>query len=286
MTSERTDQHRRAVTFRHLHETPHPFVVANAWDAGTSRLFARLGFAALATTSGGLALSLGRPDGANLVSRQEALDNLRAIAAATDLPVTADLESGFADDEDGVGETIRLAAGAGAAGGSVEDTTGDPAAPVRPLAEAAGRVRAAVAAARSLPFPFTLTARADNFLHGRPDLDDTIRRLQAYEEAGADVLYAPGLPDLAAVRAVCAAVSRPVNALAGSLPEMTVARLGECGVRRVSVGSALARAALSAAWRAAREVREHGTFGFAAGTLSLAEVNRFWAGGVAPAVPA
>lgn len=272
MTLDFADQQRRADAFVKLHQDG-TFVIPNPWDAGTARLFTGLGFAALATTSGGLAFALGRPDGANLVTRDETLANIRAIATATHLPVAADLESGFGPAPQDVADTIRLAAAAGAVGGSIEDATGDPAAPILPLDEAVRRVRAAVAAARALPFPFLLTARAENFLYGRPDLDDTIARLRAYEEAGADVLYAPGLPGVDQVRAVCAAVGRPVNALAGSSTSVTVEQLAAAGVRRVSIGSALARVALSATVRAARELAESGTFGFSTGTLSYAEIN-------------
>jgi 2-methylisocitrate lyase-like PEP mutase family enzyme len=267
-----TSQAERAHTFAALHERG-TFVVPNPWDAGTARLFAGLGFPALATTSGGLAFALGRPDGAALVTRAETLDNVRSIAAATGLPVTADLESGFGTTPGEVAETIRLAAAAGAVGGSVEDATGDPDAPILPLPQAVERVRAAVAAARELPFPFTLTARAENHLHGRADLDDTIERLRAYAKEGADVLYAPGLSGLAAVAAVCAGVDRPVNVLAGGSAAITVAQLAAAGVRRISLGSALARVALSAAVAAAREVHEQGTFTFAGVPSTYAEIN-------------
>ena len=259
MTLDFADQQRRADAFVKLHQDG-TFVIPNPWDAGTARLFTGLGFAALATTSGGLAFALGRPD-------------IRAIATATHLPVAADLESGFGPAPQDVAVTIRLAAAAGAVGGSIEDATGDPAAPILPLDEAVRRVSAAVAAARALPFAFTLTARAENFLYGRPDLDDTIARLRAYEAAGADVLYAPGLPGVEQVRAVCAAVGSPVNALAGSSDSVTVPQLAAAGVRRVSIGSALARVALSATVRAARELADSGTFGFSTSTLSYAEIN-------------
>jgi 2-methylisocitrate lyase-like PEP mutase family enzyme len=273
--SEATDQHGRAVAFRKLHEGA-TFVIPNPWDAGTARLLTGLGFPALATTSGGLAFSLGRRDGANLVTRDETMANVRAIVAATDLPVSADLESCFGASPHDVAETIRLAAGAGAVGGSIEDATGDPLAPIFPLPVALERVAAAVEAARALPFPFTLTARAENYLYGRPDLPDTLQRLEAYAEAGADVLYAPGLPDLDAVRAVCDAVARPVNALAGGSSKITVAALSECGVRRVSVGSTLARSALGAMLAAAREIHANGSFGFAPEVPTYAEVNAMW----------
>ncbi|MFD9339338.1 oxaloacetate decarboxylase [Streptomyces sp. NPDC060028] len=266
-------QYQRGVVFRDLHAGPRPFVVPNPWDAGTARLLAGFGFAALATTGAGLAHSLGRPDGANRVGRAEILANARAIVDATGLPVTADLESGFGERPDDVAETIRLAAEAGLVGGSIEDSTGRDEDPVRPLGEAVERVAAAVEAAGRLDFPFTVTARAENFFQGRPDLDDTIRRLQAYEAAGADVLYAPALPDAAAVRAVCSALSRPVNVLMGGALKLSVADLGALGVRRISTGSALSRTALGALTRAAREITEHGTFAFGADALPYAEVN-------------
>lgn len=275
MTLDPTDQHRRAREFVALHEGP-TFVIPNPWDAGTARLLTSMGFPALATTSGGLAFALGRRDGANLVTRAETLDNIAVIASATHLPVSADLEHGFGPTPGDVAETILLAAEAGAVGGSIEDATGDPARPVADLADAVRRIEAAVEAARSLPFPFTLVARAENFLYGRPDLDDTIARLKAYEAAGADVLYAPGLPNLDAVRAVCAAVGKPVNVLAGSSAAVTVAALRAAGAGRVSLGSALARAALSATIAAAREIGEHGTFEFSTGVRPYAEVNALW----------
>jgi len=267
------DQHRRAVAFRDLHAGDGAFVVPNPWDAGSARLLTQLGFAALATTSAGLAFSLGRPDGVNRIGRDEVLDNVRAIVGATHLPVSADLESGYAADPDGVAVTIRLGADAGLVGGSIEDASGDPADPIIPMGVAVERVEAAVATARALPFPFMLTARAENFLHGRVDLDDTIARLRAYERAGADVLYAPALPDIEAVRAVCAAVDRPVNVVAGIGPALSVERLAGAGVRRISLGSALARAALGGLLRAATEVRDRGTFTFTADAVPYAEVN-------------
>ncbi|MFC0865365.1 oxaloacetate decarboxylase [Sphaerimonospora cavernae] len=275
MTLDPTDQRRRAEVFASLHEGP-AFVIPNPWDAGTTRLFTRLGFPALATTSGGLALVFGRTDGTGQVTREDTLANIAAIASATHLPVAADLESGFGPAPRDVADTIRLAAEAGAVGGSIEDATGDPSRPIAELDEAVRRMEAAVEAARALPFRFTLTARAENFLYGRPDLDDTIARLKAYDAVGADVLYAPGLPDLDAVRAVCAAVGRPVNVLAGSSPGVTVAELVAAGARRISLGSALARVALSATLAAGRELAEHGTFGFSRGVLSYAEANALW----------
>jgi 2-methylisocitrate lyase-like PEP mutase family enzyme len=277
------DQLRRAVTFRDLHAADHTFVMPNPWDAGSARLLSGLGFPALATTSAGLAFSLGVPDGADRLGRDDVLANARAIVAATHLPVSADLESGYADTADAVGDTIRLAAAAGLVGGSVEDSTADRDRPIRPVGEAAERAAAAVAAATALPFPFTVTARAENFLHGRADLDDTITRLLAYQYAGAHVLYAPGLPDEAAVRAVCAAVARPVNVVAGLGNRLSVGELAACGVRRVSLGSGFARAALGGLLRAAHEVRDHGTFTFLADAVPGATLNA--ALGAAPAGP-
>lgn len=273
-------QREKATQFRALHDGPRTFVIPNPWDAGTARMLAALGFQALATTSAGFAFSLGRRDGAGLVTRDEALAHARALVEATDLPVSADLENGFGDAPETVAETIRLAAATGLVGGSVEDATGDPRRPIYEHAHAVERVAAAVAAARALPFPFVLVARAENFLHDRPDLDDTIRRLEAFAAAGADVLYAPGLPGLPAIRAVCAAVSpRPVNVLAsGRGGPLTVANLAAAGVRRISVGSALCRAALGAFLRAAREIVDQGTFTFGDEAATFAELNRFMAG--------
>lgn len=267
------DQHRRALAFAELHRGPGPLVVANAWDAGTARLLAGLGFAALATTSGGLALSLGRRDGADQVGRDEVLRNAREVASATPLPVTADLEGGYGQTPEAVAETIRLAAGVGLVGGSVEDATGRADAPIRELGHAVELVAAAVEAARALPFPFTVTARAENFLHGRADLDDTVRRLQAYEAAGADVLYAPGLPDAAAIAAVCRSVGRPVNVLAADAGgALSVAELGTLGARRISLGSTLSRVALGAVAQAAREIATSGTFARLGGAAPSAEL--------------
>src|SRR5271169_3398988 len=234
----------KAARFRALHEMPGHFVIANAWDAGSARILAGLGFPALATSSGASAGVLGRRDG--MVSRQEALDHARAIVEATDLPVSADLEKGFADTPEGAAETIGLAAAAGLVGGSIEDFSGDPRQPLYDVNHAAARVAAAAAAARALPFPFTLTARAENFLHGIPNLDDTIRRLNTFASAGADVLYAPGLGTLDEIKAVCAALApKPVNVLVGA-NGLTAADLADAGVRRISVGSGLSRVALGA----------------------------------------
>lgn len=251
------NQTEKAQKFQRLHDGPGIFVIPNPWDAGSARVLEGLGFEALATTSSGYAASLGRHDGE--VSREDALRGVRAIAEATELPVSADLENCFGDDPRTVGETMRLAAAAGAVGGSVEDYTSSSDS-IYPFEQSVERVAAAVEAARSLPFPFVLTARAENFLRGRRDMDDTLRRLQAYERAGADVLYAPGLHSLDEVRAVCSSVSKPVNVLAS--PGLTVEQLAGAGVRRVSVGGAFARAAVSAFRRAAAEVRDQGTFRF------------------------
>ncbi|MGH7359184.1 MAG: isocitrate lyase/PEP mutase family protein, partial [Candidatus Rokuibacteriota bacterium] len=217
----------RGAAFHALHARPGTFIIPNPWDAGTARLLASLGFEALATTSLGLANSLGRADGAGAVTRTEVLDNCRAIAAATDLPVTADLENGYAHAPRAAAEMIRLAAETGVVGGSIEDATGDPQNPIYDFELAVERVHAAIEVARSLPVPFTLTARAENLLHGRDDLDDTIRRLQAFEQAGADVLYAPGLRDLDTIRTVVSSLTRPLNVVATTLdPSITAAQLG------------------------------------------------------------
>ena len=263
-------QNEKAVRFRALHEGPDVFVIPNPWDAGSARVLAGLGFQALATSSSASANTLGRRDGH--VTREEALTMAHAIVMATDLPVAADLEKGFGDSPAVVAETIRLAAGAGLVGGSIEDATGDGRKPVYDLGQAAERVAAAAAAARALPFPFTLTARSENFVRDCPDLDDTIKRLQAFEQAGADVLFAPGLPDLAAVRAVCAAVSKPVNFMVGIKGKsFTVAELAAAGVRRISLSTSLYRAAMTGFLAAAREVKEKGTFGYLDHTLTTPE---------------
>lgn len=265
-------QAERARRFQALHLEPGAFVIANAWDAGSARMLASLGFAALATSSGASAGVLGRRDGR--VTRDEALAHIRAITAATDLPVSADLEKCFADAPQAAAETIRLGAEAGLVGGSIEDATGDPAAPRFAFAHAVERVAAAAETARALGFPFMLTARTENFLRGFPDLDDTIRRLQAFEAAGADVLMAPGLPDLDAVRTVCAALSKPFNFMGGIRGRSPgVAELAAAGVRRVSLATSLYRAAVTGMVEAAREVREHGSFGYLERTLGTPELN-------------
>ncbi len=254
-------QAERAQSFRALHERPGIFVMPNPWDAGTAKLFASLGFEALATTSLGLSSARGRVDGTLSISRDELISNCREIASATELPVTADLENGYADDPEEAATIIRLAAEAGVVGGSIEDATGDPARPIYDFALAVERVAAAARVARLLPFPFTFTARAENYLHGRPDLDDTIRRLQAFAAAGADVLYAPGLRDLETIRRVVAAVQKPINVVMSSAdPQITARQLADVGVKRISVGGALARLAFAAVREAAVAMRDAGTF--------------------------
>jgi 2-methylisocitrate lyase-like PEP mutase family enzyme len=274
-TATRT-QAEKGQAFRALHERPGAFIIPNPWDVGTARVLAHLGFEALATTSMGYAFSVGRRD--NSLGRQETMAYASAIASATNLPVSADLENGFGDAPEVVAETIRLAAAAGVVGGSIEDATGRPEHPIYDFGPAVERVRAAVAAARALPFPFTVTARAENYLHGRPDLADTIKRLRAYEEVGADVLYAPGLPSKDDIAAVVRSVDRPVNVLMGLQGVgLSLAELSAIGVRRVSVGSALSRTAMGAFLRAATEMREQGTFTFASQAASPRQMNSIFA---------
>ncbi|WP_165664000.1 isocitrate lyase/PEP mutase family protein [Metapseudomonas otitidis] len=254
-----TDQNQRARDFAALHQGPDLLVLPNPWDAGSARMLAHLGFKALATTSAGLAFSLGRRDAEGAVSREEALGNARAIVEATPLPVAADLENGYGDSPEACAETLRLAAEAGLVGGSIEDASGRPEAPIYDAGLALERIQAATEAARALPFPFTLAARAENFLHGRSDLDDTLRRLVAYAEAGADVLYAPGLTTREQIAEVVAAVApKPVNILVGSPAlALTLDELAALGVRRVSLGSNLARVAYGAFFEAARQLHGH-----------------------------
>lgn len=254
-----TDQSQRARDFAALHQGPDLLVLPNPWDAGSARMLVHLGFKALATTSAGLAFSLGRRDAEGAVSREEALANARAIVEATPLPAAADLENGYGDSPEACAETLRLAAEAGLVGGSIEDASGRPEAPIYDAGLALERIQAAVEAARALPFPFTLAARAENFLHGRPDMDDTLRRLVAYAEAGADVLYAPGLTTREQIAEVVAAVApKPVNILVGSPAlALTLDELAALGVRRVSLGSNLARVAYGAFFEAARQLHGH-----------------------------
>jgi 2-methylisocitrate lyase-like PEP mutase family enzyme len=274
MTATQAD---KAKQFRALHAAPGAFVIANVWDGGSARMMAGLGFAALATSSGASAGVLGRRDGK--VTRDEALAQARQICDATDLPVSADLEKGFGDAPEVVAETIRLAAEAGLVGGSIEDASGNPDAPIFDLGHATARIAAAVAASRVLPFPFTLTGRCENFLRSRPDLDDTIKRLKAYEAAGVDALMAPGLPDLEAVRAVCAALGKPFNFMVGIKGKsFTVASLAAAGVKRISLATSLYRAAMTGLMSAAKEVREHGTFGYLDTAIATPDLNAFLRG--------
>jgi 2-methylisocitrate lyase-like PEP mutase family enzyme len=264
----------KAEAFRALHERPGAFIIPNPWDAGTARLLASLGFEALATTSLGMSNALGRPDGALVVSRREVLDNCSLIAGATDLPVNADLENGYADEPRAAAEMIRLAAEAGVVGGSIEDATGRPDKPIYDFSLAVERVQAAVEVARSLPFRFVFTARAENLLHGRLDLDDTIKRLQAFEKAGADVLYAPGLRDIPTIRTVTSAITKPLNVVMSAAdPSLTVAQLAEAGVKRISVGGALSRLALAAFKKGAREMRDAGTFTWVRETMPTKDLK-------------
>lgn len=273
----REEQARKAHAFKALHERPGIFVIPNPWDAGSAKMLASLGYQALATTSAGYAFSQGKADGA--LTLDETLANVRAIVAATDLPVAVDLENGFADDPLESSNSLLRAAEAGAVGGSIEDATGRVDAPIYCFEHAVARIEAAVAAVRTLPFPFTLTARAENYLHGHPDTNDTIRRLQAFAEAGADVLYAPGLRSAEEVLAVVRAVApKPVNVLMSGGLKLTVQELEEMGVRRISTGSALALAAFGGFLRAAEEIQQTGTFGFTSQSMPYAQANQFFKG--------
>lgn len=265
----------KARRFQALHERGGAFVIPNPWDPGSAKLLAGLGFEALATTSAGAANALGRLDGA--LSRAEVIAHCRALCAATDLPVSADLENGFGDEPDDAAETIRLAADAGLVGGSIEDYSGDPARPIYALEHAVERIQAAAEAARALDFPFCLTARAENLIRGGQGIEDTIRRLQAYAAAGADVVYAPGLTTLHEVREVTAAVEVPVNVLAPLVKAATVTTLAEAGAKRLSVGGALARAAITALLRAGAEMGEQGSFTWSMDLAAGAEVSRLMA---------
>ena len=256
MNASQSDKARR---FRALHESPGAFVIPNVWDGASARVMAGLGFEALATSSSACANTLGRLDGQ--ITREEALAHARLIVGTCALPVSADLEGGFGDAPEVVAETIRQAAAAGLVGGSIEDASGNTDVPIHDFELAVERVTAAAEAARKLAFPFTLTARTENYLHGRPDLDDTVRRLQAFEHAGADVLFAPGLPDLATVRAVCSAVKKPVNFMVGIRGRsFSVGELAAAGVRRISLSTSLYRSAITGLYAAAREVKDSGTF--------------------------
>ena len=266
------NQRAKAERFQALHKGP-AFVIANPWDGGSARILAGLGFQALATSSGAAAGVLGRRDGQ--ITRDEALAHVRIIVAATDLPVSADFEKGFGDAPSVVAETVKLAGEVGLVGCSIEDATGDKEKPLYDFDFAVERVRAAVDAARRLSFPFMLTARAENFLRGNPSLEDTIKRLQAFERAGADVLFAPGLPDLESVRKVCQSVSKPVNFMAGIKGKsFSVPELEKAGVKRISLATSLFRAAMTGLFEAAREVKESGTFGYVERSLSTPDLMR------------
>jgi 2-methylisocitrate lyase-like PEP mutase family enzyme len=265
----------KAQQFRALHQRAGTFLIPNPWDPGSARILTGLGFEALATSSAAPAAALGRRDGK--LSREEALAHCRAIVAATELPVAADLEDGFSHTPEGVAETVLLAAEVGLAGCSIEDATGDEDKPLYDIRLAAERIEAAAKAAHSLPFPFALTARTETFVRGRPNLDETIKRLVAYEESGADVLFAPGLPDLAAVKAVCSAVSKPVNFMVGIRGKsFSVAELLEAGVKRISFAASFYRAAMTGFIHAAREAKERGTLSYLNTTIASSEVNRFF----------
>lgn len=267
------NQTEKAEALKALHEAPGLFVIPNPWDAGSARLFAGMGFKALTTTSAGLAWAIGKTD--NGVTREESLANARMIVEAVDLPVAADLENGFGDRPEDAAETIRLGAEVGLVGGSIEDYSGDAHRPIYEFAHAVERVAAAAEAAHALGLPFQFVARCENYLHGITDLDDTIRRLQAYEKAGADVLFAPGLPSLEAIRTVCGAVTKPVNVVIGPGDlRHTVKDLEACGVRRLSLGGAMARAAYTAARDAAAELLGPGTLGFVRNSMSSADLER------------
>lgn len=269
-------QAEQAERFRALHERAGAFIIPNPWDVGSARILAHLGFEALATTSAGFAFSRGRPDGS--IDRDTMMQHVAAVAAATALPVSGDLENGYGDAPDVAAETIRRAAFAGLVGGSIEDTTGRPEQPIHDVDLAADRVRAAADAARALSFRFTLTARADNYLHGRSDLANTIARLQRYQDAGADVLYAPGLSTREEIAEVVRSVDRPVNVVMGLQgAQLSLAELAALGVKRVSVGGSLCRAAFGALLRAGREMHTLGTFTYAKDAVSHGEINALFA---------
>lgn len=267
-------QTEKAERFVALHQRNGAFLFPNPWDGGSARMLEHMGFEALATSSAACAAVLGKRDGK--ISRDEALAHIRQIVQATNLPVAADLENGFAAEPSAVAETIRLAAEAGVVGGSIEDFSGDNAKGQYDFNHAVERIAAAAAVARKLPFHFTLTARAENFIRNNPNLDDTIKRLTAYEQAGADVLFAPVLPDLVAVREVCAAVRKPVNFMVGVKGKsFTVAELTAAGVKRISFAGTLYRAAMTGLSNAAREIKNQGTFTYLDTTLTTAQMSEF-----------
>ena len=269
-------QDQKGAAFAELHQRPGTFIIPNPWDVGSARLLAHLGFEAVATSSAGYAFTIGKAD--TKVGRDATLAHAAALAAATDLPVSIDLENGFGDAPEVVAETIRLAAATGAVGGSIEDSTAREGDPIYERELAVERVRAAAEVVRDLPFPFMLTARSENYLVGKPDLKDTIERLQMYQEAGADVLYAPGLTSKDDIAAVVSSVDRPVNVLmALKVVQLDLQDISAIGVKRISVGSALARSAFGSLFRAAREMREHGTFTFSEDAVPYSELNHFFA---------
>lgn len=269
---------RRAEEFRALHQRAGIFVIPNPWDAGSARILETLGFKALATTSAGLAYSLAKPDGHAAITREQTLQNVQSIINVTDLPVSADLENGFGDDPLKCAQTIRLGANTGLSGGSIEDATGDPNDPIYPFELSVDRIKAAVEAARSQPYPFTLTARAENLIHGRPDLKDTIKRLVAYADAGADVLFAPGLKTKEEIETVVKAVSpKPVNVIMGLAGDnFSLNMLEDMGVKRVSMGSSLVRAAYGGFFKAVEEILQKGTFSFADDAKPYADLNKLF----------
>ena len=269
----RATQNEKATRFRGLHDAPGAFIMPNPWDVGSARILAGLGFQALATSSAASATALGRRDGG--LARDEALAHARLIVEATELPVSADLEYGFGDSPKVVAETIRLAAEVGLVGCTIEDATRQQDRPLYELPLAVERIGAAAHVARALPFPFVLTARAHNFLYASPSLEETIHRLQAYERAGADVLFAPGLPDIAAVREVCASVSKPVNFMVGIKGKsFSAGELAAAGVKRISLATSLYRAAMTGLLDAACEVRDTGRFGFLDRSVTTPELNK------------
>ena len=264
----------KAEGYRALHAAPDAFLAGGCWDAGTARLLAHVGLPVVETSSAGVMFARGAPDGDGLATREIMLENARSVAAAVDVPVTADLENGWGRSAADVGETIRLAGETGIIGGSIEDTTGDRSDPIYPLGEAVERIRAAVEAARRLPFGFALTARADGYMHGQRDLADTIRRVQAFQEAGADMILTPGITSRAEIETLCRSVDIPVAAIVGlSDYRPTVTEMGTLGVKRVICGSSLARAAITAFLAAAREMQQEGSFGFTERLMPFGEMN-------------
>jgi len=273
--AEQHPQFLKATIFKALHTRPGIFVMPNAWEAGSAKILASLGFEAIASTSAGLAYSMGKPDGESKITREDTIKNAGAIVNATNLPVSADLENGYSDDPESCAQTILLAAGVGLVGGSIEDATGQPEEPILPFELSLERIRVAVNVARSLPFPFTLTARAENLIYGRPDLRDTIRRLEAFADAGADVVFAPGLRTREEVSMVVKAVAPcPVNVVIGSGQQgFTVKVLEDLGVKRISLGSSLIRAAYTGLLNASEEISKKGSFGFTDETVSYSVFN-------------